>query len=323
MEISAPWDGSTTGDAEKLAPIDSEEWSDFWATFFSSGSLGDEDRGVFRNYLNELNVTGTTSPIKVWNGGAIVHGRWYRKDGATYLYVSIPTTSTRTDRVVLQCSWSAQTIRVEMLTNPSEGTGTPPALTQSRGITWEIPLATVTVTTGGAITLVDERSFIHVGQHRTAQVFVDSLGMSYTGPTLDPPQSSLGTPMWDSETCKVRGKWTVPADYVKDMEISAIVVTDAAVTSAGYAALDLQMFTTACAASVLEVVEIAKNTRVLFTADDLGILKAAITVRPGSLTPGEMVRFYLEREDDDTGWDNLAGTLWCVGFLATYVSDAG
>jgi hypothetical protein len=41
----------------------------------------------------------------------------------------------------------------------TEGGGVP-AITQSDGTTWDVPLYQATITTGGAITLTDERSFV-------------------------------------------------------------------------------------------------------------------------------------------------------------------
>ena len=321
MQISAPWDGSTTGDAEKLAPLNSQEWTDFWQVFFSSGDIGDEDRGVFRGYLNELEVTGATSPVRVDSGGAVVMGRWYRNDAPVAVYVSIPATSTRTDRVILRCSWAAQTIRVEMLTNPTEGTGTPPALTQSHGVTWEIPLATVTVTTGVVISLVDERLQIHVAERRVVRHFIDVLGCN----DGDPPMSSLGVPLEDGDHVWAYGKWAVPGDFVKNMEVYAIIVTDAAITGSGYANLALTTMSDRVGYGLLHTTPpgtMTNRTRVHFTVNDLGVFKWPLMVRPTGQVAGMSMRLRLERADDGSGWDNLPGTIWCVGFLAKYVSGS-
>jgi len=70
-----------------------------------------------------------------------------------------PTVSTRIDRIVLRKSWVAQTVRITRIEG-IEGGGAP-ALTQTDGTTWDIPLYQVSITTGGNITLTDERVYIH------------------------------------------------------------------------------------------------------------------------------------------------------------------
>jgi hypothetical protein len=59
--------------------------------------------------------------------------------------------------VVLRKLWAAQTVRIVILTGV-EGGGVP-ALTQTEGVQWEIPLAQVSITVVPAITITDEREF--------------------------------------------------------------------------------------------------------------------------------------------------------------------
>ena len=118
--------------------------------------------GVLKGIGNELAVSGTSSPLSVASGSGLVYGLFYANDAAitTGSEVTIPTpsTATRIDRIVLRAGWSAQTIRVFRIAG-TEGLSAP-ALTQVVNTTWDIPLATVSITTGGTITVTDARTFV-------------------------------------------------------------------------------------------------------------------------------------------------------------------
>jgi len=151
-ENSIMWGGTVTGDA---GPYSDDDWSDIWQEFF----LYDRTlQGVIRSIDNDLAVTGGTSPLSVNTGRAIVDGKWYENDSALAVAVPTPAVSTRIDRIVLEKDWAAQTVRVTRVAG-IEGGGAP-ALTQTDGTTWQIPLAQATIVTGGTITLVDEREFV-------------------------------------------------------------------------------------------------------------------------------------------------------------------
>lgn len=156
VEISAPWNGTTVGDAS-IAPYDAPtEWAKIQNSLGGGG--GSPNLGiVFRGELNELAVTGTATPVSVDTGRAICWGTWYENGAAVTVAIPTPAVSTRIDRIVLRKSWSAQTVRITRIAG-AEGGGVP-AMTQSAGITWDIPLAQVSITTGGVITVTDERTF--------------------------------------------------------------------------------------------------------------------------------------------------------------------
>jgi len=152
-EISLPWSGTVTGDA---GPYSDDNWSDMYRKLFTNDRT---DEGVLKNYANQLEITGATSPISVNTGAAFVDGKFYENDAAASVVVPSPTVSTRIDRIVLRKGWVAQTVRITRIEG-IEGGGAP-ALTQNDGTTWDIPLYLVTITTGGAITLTDQREYIH------------------------------------------------------------------------------------------------------------------------------------------------------------------
>lgn len=150
-EISRVWAGTTTGDAGTYTD---EHWRAIWASLFSKNQ---SNKGVLRGLRSELLVAGTSSPVTVASGTAIVKGGWYDSDASTNVAIPTPSGATRIDLIVLRVSWSAQTIRITRVAG-SEG-GADPALTQTAGTTWDIPIAQCSITTGGVITVTDKREF--------------------------------------------------------------------------------------------------------------------------------------------------------------------
>jgi len=154
-EKSLMWTTGSTGDgATPYTQAEVFRWLRQWL-------LGDNTtEGVHKTYQNELEVTGTSTPIQIDTGAASVYGIPYWNTSAVNKTIATPSAATRYDRVVLQAGWAAQTVRIAVLTG-TEGLGTPPAVTQSDGVTWEISLATLQVTTGGVITVTDTREYVH------------------------------------------------------------------------------------------------------------------------------------------------------------------
>lgn len=148
------WPTNGTGDGLS-GGYASEQWQALLAALFVTDQAATQ--GVLRGYFNELAVTGSASPVAVASGGGIVNGLWYRNTASINLSVPTPSVGTTGHRVVLQADYSPQTVRVVLLSS-ADGNGSFPALTQS-GLRWEISLATLSITTGGAITVTDTRSF--------------------------------------------------------------------------------------------------------------------------------------------------------------------
>lgn len=117
------------------------------------------EEGVHLNYGNELEVTGTSSPVAVDTGAAIVYGFPYWNTASVDVAIPTPSASTRVDLIVLEADWTAQTVRVTRVAG-TEGAGAP-SLTQTDGVEWQIPLAQASITTGGVITVTDARVFLH------------------------------------------------------------------------------------------------------------------------------------------------------------------
>jgi hypothetical protein len=114
--------------------------------------------GVLYGIGNNLAVSGATSPVAVNTGSALVYGIFYTNDASVNVTIATPASSTRVDVIVLRVSWAAQTVRITRVAG-TEGAGVP-AITQVANTTWDIPLANVSITTGGAITLTDRRTYV-------------------------------------------------------------------------------------------------------------------------------------------------------------------
>src|SRR3990167_671738 len=166
-ETSRFWNGTTVGDASS-APYDGPtEFAQ--AEMALSGSVVKTNKGgVWYDDLNKLAVTSpAANTLRVATGHAHVYGTWYENDANVDVTIATPSGATRIDRVVLRKDWNTQTVRVTLIAG-TEGGGAP-ALTQSIGVTWDFPLAQASITTGGVITLTDQRVFLNSSQPVTGQ----------------------------------------------------------------------------------------------------------------------------------------------------------
>lgn len=120
------------------------------------------NQGVLQNYLNELEVTasgGSASPVSIDTGAGMVKGFYYTNETVGTKDIPTPAGSTRVDRIVLRADWGSQVVRFQRVAG-TEGLGAPD-LTQTDETTWEISLATVSITTGGVATVTDARTYVH------------------------------------------------------------------------------------------------------------------------------------------------------------------
>jgi hypothetical protein len=159
-ERSQFWTTGTTGDGTTtISEAQTIEWfRDCTIPFASAGPH--TSQGVLKGLLNELAVSGVASPVTVATGGAVVEGYYYKNDASVTVAIPTPVGSTRIDRIVLRASHSTtRTVRITRIAG-TEGAGAP-AITQVAGTTWDIPLAQVSITTGGVITVTDQRVFCH------------------------------------------------------------------------------------------------------------------------------------------------------------------
>jgi len=168
---SGHWDGAILGDADTYTVnaadgigyrLSNVSYESFWHDIMCRALFnGTGNRGVLYGWGNQLAVSGVATPISVNDGAALIYGLFYRNTAAMNVAITSPTNATRYDRVVVRRNWTTQTARVTVITG-TEGGGIP-AMTQSpapagTGI-YDIPLATLQVTTGGVITVTDAREY--------------------------------------------------------------------------------------------------------------------------------------------------------------------
>jgi hypothetical protein len=160
-EQSRFWNGTTIGDAVQ-SPYDADtEFAGVLKALAYTNSLANQG-GVFNGVGSSLLAVGVASPVVVGTGEAIVYGTWYKSDAGVSIAVPTPSSATRIDRLVLRKSWAAQTVRLLLIAG-AEG-GSEPALVQTPGVTWDIPIASISITTGGVITATDQRELLISGK---------------------------------------------------------------------------------------------------------------------------------------------------------------
>jgi hypothetical protein len=142
------WDGTTIGDAT-VAPYDA-------GTEFSEVMTAVAGLVVNPNKGGPVTAVSITTPsagtVRLAPLEAIVYGAWYQNDANIDFVVATPAAATRIDVLVLRKSWATQTVRAFVITG-TEG-GAQPSLVQTVGVTWDVPIASISTTTAGAITLV-------------------------------------------------------------------------------------------------------------------------------------------------------------------------
>jgi len=142
-ETSYLWDNPGTGDSPALGYSQTEFMEEMFRILWN----GTGNRGVLHGWLNELEVTdGGVDTARVLTGGATVYGFAYESDAN--VDVNINAYRGGNCLIIVRASWAAQTARIV-----ARAVG---ALTQTAGVTWEIPLANVAIDGAGAITLITD-----------------------------------------------------------------------------------------------------------------------------------------------------------------------
>lgn len=170
VQTSWYWGGLITGDAT-LAPYSSDEFCDIWRKLFQRDRTLE---GVLPDYLGELTVTNPAGvTIRTSDGGALVDGTFYDNTANVDQVVVAPGGGSNFYRVVLEKDWALQTVRIALL---GPNVVAPDAVTQIDGVTWEISLATVEITSGSVVTVTDDRTYLHFNTEvNTAMLGTDAV----------------------------------------------------------------------------------------------------------------------------------------------------
>lgn len=157
-ESSLLWDSIGSGDGPATGYTETQV-IEFLRDLFTGDQYA--SMGVFPGVDSELACSSATNQVTVAAGAGMVYGLFYRNTASLPIAVTSPVVGTTGLRVVLRASWAAQTVRATVIKN-TDGTSAAPAATQTALTTYDITLATGTITTGGAITLTDARTFIRI-----------------------------------------------------------------------------------------------------------------------------------------------------------------
>lgn len=158
-EISRPWDGIVTGDA---GPYSDDQWALAWRAMMqaaqpNSGPLMLSHATPPNVGLHVQATSPASSNVDVLPGGAVVQGTVYLSDDTETLAIAANASGNpRIDTIVLTKDWTAQTIRLEVEQGTPAATPAAPALTQTDGVQWQIPLADIAVANGFATLSDDE-----------------------------------------------------------------------------------------------------------------------------------------------------------------------
>lgn len=156
-ESSQFWTTGSTGDG--ASSYTAAQWATMLQAMFQSNAATE---GILAVSGGQLVVSSpANNQTQVMDGYALVAGMFYKNLSQGTLSVTSPTSGTTGYRVVLRANYSAQTVRITLIASP-DGNSSIPALVQTANTTWDIPLASFQITTGGAIqNLTDNRTYCH------------------------------------------------------------------------------------------------------------------------------------------------------------------
>ena len=98
--------------------------------------------------------------LSVGTGAAMVDGKWFENDAPVTVNIPTPAAgNARIDRIVARVVWANFTVRITRIVGTAAAIPVAPAITQTSGATYDIPLYQAYITDGGVITLTDERVF--------------------------------------------------------------------------------------------------------------------------------------------------------------------
>jgi hypothetical protein len=176
--------------AEKFYPFDAGagsqiteiQWAEMAQYWRSSGVLPDDQTKAQDNDFNgefAISTSSSTKNVTIGPGAAWIHGHYYKNDANLTKTLADNTSGyTRIDRLVIRLDWVNNTISLEIKQGTPSGSPQPPALSQTFGSIWEIPLYQISCPNGfansAACTYYDERLYSDsVGARIMASLYRD------------------------------------------------------------------------------------------------------------------------------------------------------
>lgn len=136
--------------------------------------------GITPSYLDELvgSVPGANT-ARIGTGAALVDGKPYENSAPVDVTIAsaVGAGNTRIDRIVLRADWTAQTVRITLISGTDAVSPTAPAITQTSETTYDFMLYQALVTVSGTVTLTDERVMADIvtGGISTAMIADDAI----------------------------------------------------------------------------------------------------------------------------------------------------
>lgn len=116
--------------------------------------------GVHPGVGGELAPTVSSNTVTIAAGAALVNGIPYENTSPLAVVIPVPTLGTTGHRIVLRADYSAHTVRITHLAS-NDGVAVIPNKEQADNTRWDIDVCSLTITTGGVISLTDLRQFLH------------------------------------------------------------------------------------------------------------------------------------------------------------------
>lgn len=148
-QTSRPWQSTTPGDA---GPYSASNWHQLYQHIIGLGGLR-ANIGVFlgsgippNEGLRVQEQSPVSSSIDILSGAALVQGLAYiNTTTESFVIAANASGNPRIDTVVVRADYALQTARLTVIQGTPAASPSPPALTQSAGIMWDIPLADIAV----------------------------------------------------------------------------------------------------------------------------------------------------------------------------------
>jgi hypothetical protein len=191
---SMPWDG---------VQYPSSTWDNLYESMGSPGRAAAACvvKGAEGIAAGNLKVTGATSPVSVEPGQCWVKGKLVRSSSTTTINITTPASNPRIDRIIVKIVYATGVATIERLAGAEAVAPVAPTLTQIDGTQWEVSLAQVNITTGGAITVTNERCWaVPLGVFMTGQVIAIKATLGGTG-SKHPIDVDLGRADEDWSLC--------------------------------------------------------------------------------------------------------------------------
>jgi hypothetical protein len=156
-EFSGFWSSGSTGD--QVAQYTQAHHADMVRVIAGASGPGGV-LPVSQLYNDLAGIIASANTFRIASGEAVVDGKWYKNTASIDLNVPSATGAgnTRIDRFVLRVSWPGYTVRITRIQGTNAANPSPPALTQTSGATYDLPLYQVRVNTSGTLSnVVDER----------------------------------------------------------------------------------------------------------------------------------------------------------------------